>query len=321
MPILVTGGAGFIGSHFVEYLLPRTNEPIVCVDNFNDYYDPTRKRQNIAGFKDHPNVTMETVDFSVAEQIRPVFEKYDFQSVMHLGAYAGVRRSVETPAIYVRNNVEGTLNLLECSRRTSIQRFVLVSSSTVYGRGAQVPFREDARLGIPASPYGATKRAAELLGRTYFELHNTPVVCVRPFSVYGPRLRPDLALSIFAEKILTGQEIPLYGDGSYRRDFTHVTDICAGLYAALTNTGLDGQSINLGHSEPIAIGKVIEMLETALDKKARIKLMPVRPEDLPITHANLERAKNLLDFRPKIAFADGIVEFAKWYASWSQAAS
>ena len=313
MSILVTGGAGFIGSHFIEYLLKRTEDSIVCIDNFNDYYDPARKRENIVNFRDNSQVTVEEVDFAKSEELRPVFAKYEFQSIMHLGAYAGVRTSVETPGIYVRNNVEGTLNLLECARQTAINRFVLVSSSTVYGRGAQVPFREDSRLGIPASPYGATKRAAELLGRTYFELHNTPVVCVRPFSVYGPRLRPDLALSIFAQRILSGEEIPLFGDGSYRRDFTHVSDICDGLYAALTNTGLDGHAINLGHSEPIAMRKVIDMMEEALGAKAHINSQPIRPEDLPITHASLERAKNLLDFHPKVAFAAGIVEFAQWY--------
>jgi UDP-glucuronate 4-epimerase len=242
-----------------------------------------------------------------------LFAEHNVQHVVHLGAYAGVRPSVERPLIYQKANVEGTLVLLEAARAKGIERFLLVSSSTVYGRGAQVPFREDAPLGIPMSPYGATKRAAELLGLTYYDLHRLPVVCLRPFSVYGPRLRPDLAMSVFTEAIDNGRPLPLFGDGSIRRDFTHVSDICNGLLAALDADQVVGETINLGHSEPIEMRALIAMLATALGKRARIDQQPEKPGDMPVTCADLTKAERLLGYRPKVSFAEGIAEFVAWY--------
>jgi UDP-glucuronate 4-epimerase len=249
-------------------------------------------------------------DFAAMQRL---FAEHAIRHVVHLGAYAGVRPSVERPLIYQKANVEGTLVLLEAARAHGIDRFLLISSSTVYGRGAQVPFREDAPLGIPMSPYGATKRAAELLGLTYYDLHRLPVVCLRPFSVYGPRLRPDLAMSVFTESIIQGRPLPLYGDGSIRRDFTHVSDICAGLVAALDADRVVGETINLGHSEPIPIRALIAMLENAIGKTARIDWQPEMPGDMPVTCADLEKAERLLGYRPGVSLAEGIAEFVAWY--------
>jgi UDP-glucuronate 4-epimerase len=227
-----------------------------------------------------------------------------------------VRYSVENPFVYERSNVAGTLALLEAARRFPVERFLLASSSTVYGRGAGVPFTEDAPLGIPMSPYGATKRAAELLALTYHDLHQVPSVCLRPFSVYGPRLRPDLAMTVFTDAIENGKPLPLFGDGSIRRDFTHVSDICAGFFAALSAEGVVGQTLNLGHSEPIEVRTLIAELERALGKKAVIDWQPEKPGDMPITYANLEKAERLLGYQPSVAFREGIDEYVAWFRDY-----
>jgi UDP-glucuronate 4-epimerase len=315
MSILVTGAAGFIGSHFIELLLGRTNRPIVGLDNYNDYYDPALKRQNVAALLDHPQVKIVEGDFCDFARTRELFRQHRFEHVVHLGAYAGVRISVENPRPYQEANVGGTLSLLEAAREFPVQRFLLASSSTVYGNGAGIPFDEDAPLGIPASPYGATKRAAELMGLTYHQLHGVPVVVLRPFSVYGPRLRPDLAMTIFAKAIWEGRPLPLYGDGSIKRDFTHVRDICEGFWAALDAKDVAGQCINLGHSEPVEMRRLIQLLEQSLGKPAKIDFRPARGEDLPITFAKLEKARRLLGYQPRVRLEEGVQEYAAWYRS------
>ena len=252
-------------------------------------------------------------DFCRAEAMRALFRDQRVTRVAHLGAYAGVRPSIERPLVYQKANVEGTLSLLEAAREFPVERFLLVSSSTVYGHNAPAPFREDGPLGVPLSPYGATKRAAELLGLTYHLLHRVPVVCLRPFSVYGPRLRPDLALSVFTRAILRGEPLPLFGDGSIRRDFTHVSDICAGLIAALTAENVAGETLNLGHSDPLEVRRLIELLEAACGRKARIDQQPEKPGDMPITHADLSRAERLLGYRPRVEIETGAREFVAWY--------
>ncbi len=316
MSILITGGAGFIGSHLAEILTRQTDEQLVCLDNFNDYYDPRLKRANAETLKKLRTVEMVEGDFRDFEFTSALFGQYDVRKVIHLGAYAGVRVSVEQPRIYQEANVGGTLSLLEAARRHPVDRFLLISSSTVYGNGAAIPFQEDAALGIPASPYGATKRAAELMGLTYHALHGVPVVCLRPFSVYGPRLRPDLALTIFTEAIEHERRFPLFGDGTIRRDYTHVSDICAGLISALNAAGAVGQAINLGHSEPVEMRQIIEMIEDCLGKKALIDRRPERPEDLPVTFADLTKARRLLDYQPRVPISEGIKEFCAWYRQW-----
>ncbi len=313
MAILVTGGAGFIGSHFIERLLLETDQPLICLDNFNNYYDPARKRANVRSFEKNPRVTLVEADFCNAGVAQQIFVQNEVETVVHLGAYAGVRYSVSHPLIYQQTNVCGTLNLLEAARQHPVKRFLLASSSTVYGEGANAPFVEDAPLGSPMSPYGASKRAAELLAETYFLLHRVPTVSLRLFSVYGPRLRPDLAMTIFTQKIVEGQPLPLYGDGSIRRDFTHVSDICTGLLAAISAENVAGQAINLGHDEPIEIRQLIELLAQAIGRPAQVEQRPQRPEDLPLTHADLNKARRLLSYSPTVPFEDGVKEYVDWF--------
>lgn len=320
MQILITGGAGFIGSHLATILSSQNAEAgdssIVCLDNFNDYYDPALKRANAERISKLPSVSMIEGDFCDFEFTQALFKQHKFTHVVHLGAYAGVRISVQRPAIYQQTNVGGTLSLLEAAREFPVSRFVFASSSTVYGTGAGIPFDEDAPLGIPASPYGATKRAGELMCLTYHDLHKVPTVCVRPFSVYGPGLRPDLALTIFTKAICNGDALPLFGDGSIRRDFTHVSDICAGLIGAMSAEDAVGECINLGHSDPVPMREIIQMLETSLNKKANINYLPERPEDLPVTFAKLDKAKRLLGYEPKVPIAEGIQEYCDWFCEW-----
>lgn len=311
--ILVTGGAGFIGSHLIERLLRERDEPIVCLDNFNDFYDPAIKRSNVAVFAGNARVTLIEADFCDAPAMRALFADRSISSVVHLGAYAGVRPSVANPLVYEQVNVGGTLALLEAARHHTIDRFLLVSSSTVYGHPATAPFVEDAPLGRPLSPYGASKRAAEAFGMTYFQLHKVPVVCLRPFSVYGPRLRPDLALSIWIKAILTGSKLPLFGDGTVRRDFTHVSDICSGVLACLVRSDVVGEAINLGHDEPLELRQVISSLEVALGVKAAIEQLPQPPGEMAVTHADLTKARRLLGYQPRVSFEDGIREFVAWH--------
>ena len=313
MTILITGGAGFIGSHLIERLLRESQHAIVCLDNFNDYYDPRLKRENITGFARNPRVTIVEQSFCNPHAMLDLFKQHRFQQVIHLGAYAGVRPSVQNPLIYQENNVRGTLVLLEAARAYPAERFVFSSSSTVYGRGAAVPFNEDQPLGVPMSPYGATKRAAEILGLTYLDLHGVPFTSVRPFSVYGPRLRPDLAMTIFTAAIATGKRLPLFGDGSIRRDFTHVQDICDGIIAAMTADGIVGQMINLGHSEPIEVRKLIALIEEAVGRPAKIERLPETPGDMPVTYADLTKARQLLGYSPKFPITDGVKEFVAWW--------
>ena len=312
MTTLVTGGAGFIGSHFIELLLEQTDGHVVCLDEFNDYYDPAIKRRNVASFVKNTRVTIVEQSFCEFDAMRELFATHGVRRVMHLGAYAGVRPSVANPKIYYQSNVNGTLSLLEAARSHPVDRFVLVSSSTVYGKNAAAPFREDAPLGIPLSPYGASKQAAEMIAKTYVTLHNIPSVCVRPFSVYGPRVRPDLAVAIFARAILDGEPLPLFGDGTIRRDFTYVADICEGLWSALTIAGIEGESINLGNDQPVEVRGLIAALERALGKKAVIDCRDEVPGEMPVTHANLDKARALLEYEPITSLDEGIERYISW---------
>jgi UDP-glucuronate 4-epimerase len=314
MSILVTGGAGFIGSHLIEHLLATTSEHVVCLDNFNDYYDPAIKRANVARLFENPRVSLVRGDFCDRDELVDLLETNEVTKIVHLGGYPGVRYSVDHPEIYQQVNVLGTLAVLEAARATRQQRVVVVSSSTVYGRGASAPFTEDGPLGVPMSPYGASKRAAELLALTYCDLHKVPSVCVRLFSVYGPRLRPDLAMSIFAGRIIRGEPVTLFGDGSVRRDFTHVSDICRGLSAALSTPGIESEIFNLGHNQPIAMREVIRHLEAGLGRRAILQTRPGRKEDMPLTHADLNKSQRLLGYEPSVPFASGCADFCRWYS-------
>ncbi|HUE73824.1 MAG TPA: NAD-dependent epimerase/dehydratase family protein, partial [Pirellulaceae bacterium] len=294
--ILVTGGAGFVGSHLVEMLLKQPECRVVVLDNFNDYYDPQFKRSNIAAFVGDPRVALVEADFRDPAVCRQTLAEHRVTQIVHLGAYPGVPYSLQAPQVYIDNNITGTVSLLEAARQYPVDRFLFASSSTVYGRGAKVPFVEDAPLGIPASPYGATKRAGEILGLTYHALFDIPFTSLRFFNVYGPRLRPELALAVFTRAILAGTPLPLYGDGSVLRDFTHVSDICRGVVSALSAANIAGECINLGHNEPIEIRRLIALIEEAAGKQALIEHRPERKEDMPVTCADLTKAGRLLGY-------------------------
>jgi len=315
MTVLVTGGAGFVGSHFIERLLAAGDARVVCLDTFNAFYDPRMKRDSAAALERSGRVTIVEGSVADAALVDELFGRHHFRQVVHLGGYAGVRASVEMPLAYEEANVRGTLVLLEAARRHPVQRFLLVSSSTVYGAGCGAPFQEDAPLGVPLNPYGVTKRAAELLALQYHRSHGVPAVCLRPFSVYGPRMRPDLAMYVFAQAITSGMPIPLYGDGSYQRDFTHVSDVCAGLLAALGAPGVAGEAINLGHHEPVAVAALIELLETELGQKATIDRREAFAGDMPVTCADLTKARRLLAYEPRVSLAEGVADFVAWFKS------
>lgn len=309
--VLVTGGAGFIGSHVCETLL-QTVDLVVAIDDFNPYYDPNQKRRNIARIADHPRFRLEVGSFLDSDVVRSLFEKYKISNVIHLGGYAGVRSSIQRPAIYYSTNVMGTLSLLEFAREYPVSRFVFASSSTVYGRGAEAPFREDSPLGAPLNPYGATKQAAEALCDVYWRLHGVPTVCLRFFNVYGERLRPDLALSIFSKAILRNESIPLFGDGSLKRDFTYVADVVAGLIASLRVESSIGQAINLGNDDPIEMRQLIETLGKVAGKSTRVEYLPSRSEDMPFTHADISKARRLLGYEPQVDIEDGVRRYYDW---------
>jgi UDP-glucuronate 4-epimerase len=311
MSILVTGGAGFVGSHLVE-MLAAGGACVVALDNFNDYYDPRLKRDNAASLAACPGVSLVEGDLCDAALVSKLLQQHQVRSICHLGASPGVPISLERPLETTQNNVQGTLAVLEAARQHSVHRFVFASSSTVYGRGAAAPFVEDAPLGIPASPYGASKRAGELLGLTYWQLHGVPFVSLRFFNVIGPRLRPELALAVFTRKILEGAPLPLYGDGSVLRDFTHVSDICRGVVAALTADGIVGQCLNLGNDRPITIRRLIELIEQAAGRSATIESRLPRGEDMPFTHASLEKSRRLLGYSPAIPVEQAVAEYVRW---------
>lgn len=317
MTVLVTGGAGFIGSHLVAALLTKKlpgleSSSIVVLDNFNDYYDPRLKRANAAELSKSSNVQIVEGDFCDATAMTQLFAKHQFKHVVHLGGSPGVPYSVNHPAEVLHNNVQGTLSLLEAARQYPVQRFLFSSSSTVYGQGAAAPFVEDAPLGVPASPYGVSKRAAELLGLNYARLHGVPFVSLRLFNVYGPRLRPELSLAAFTRAVLRSEPLKLFGDGSVLRDFTQVRDICSGILSALTAPNVAGECLNLGHDQPVKIRDLIALVEQAVGLTAKIERLPARHEDLPLTHADLTKARRLLGYQPTVSIEQGVAEYVAW---------
>jgi UDP-glucuronate 4-epimerase len=310
MRILVTGGAGFIGSHLVEKLLGGGHD-VAILDDFNDYYDPRIKRENMSSFAGQ--VPVHQVDLRDAAAARKVFQGAKFEVIMHLAARAGVRPSIAHPQLYYDTNVSGTLHLLEAARTTGVQRFVFASSSSVYGICQTVPFSEAFHLTQTISPYAATKIAGEFLCSTYSHLYQLRVVALRYFTVYGPRQRPDLAIHHFTRRIHAGQPIDQFGDGSTRRDYTYIDDIIQGTMAALKYEGPLFDIFNLGESETIPLRDLISAIETALQKKATINQLPEQPGDVHLTCADIAKARKLLDYRPQTPFRDGLPRFVEWY--------
>jgi UDP-glucuronate 4-epimerase len=308
--VLVTGGAGFIGSHLIERLL-ESGQRVICLDTFNDYYDPAIKRENVSQALTDPNYLLIEGDILDSALLDRIF-RAPIKSVVHLAARAGVRPSLREPVLYDQVNVQGTLNLLERARLTGIEHFIFASSSSVYGMNEKLPFRESDPVDHPVSPYAATKRAGELMCYTYNHLYKLPVTCLRFFTVYGPRQRPDMAIHKFTRWIEEGSEVSLYGTGKSRRDYTYIDDIIDGLIKCIERPS--GFKIyNLGESQTIEIRALIRLIEAGLGKEARISWCPDQPGDVPITYADISLAKKELGYRPKIPVEQGIKRFIKWY--------
>ncbi|OQX88728.1 epimerase [candidate division KSB1 bacterium 4484_87] len=311
MHYLVTGGAGFIGSHLIERLLGE-NIQITCLDNFNDYYDPRIKEKNIANVIEDSNFSLVRGDILDEKLVNSLFENNKFDAVVHLAARAGVRPSVQHPKLYQEVNVRGTLNLLELAKQHQIEKFVMASSSSVYGNNKKVPFSEGDNVDNPISPYAATKKACELLGYTYSALYEMSVTCLRFFTVYGPRQRPDMAIHKFTKLIANDEEIPVYGDGKVQRDFTYITDIIDGVVRSIDRC--QGYQIyNLGESRVVELMELIHLIEKEVGKEARIKWLPPQPGDVKITFADITKAKRELDYNPGVPIEAGIRQFVQWY--------
>jgi UDP-glucuronate 4-epimerase len=310
MRILVTGGAGFIGSHLVEELLTSGHQ-VAILDDFNDFYDPRIKHANIATVA--KSVTIHQVDLRDSASVRSLFHRQKFEAIAHLAARAGVRPSIQHPQLYYDTNVAGTLHLLEAARVTEVERFIFASSSSVYGVSKKVPFSEDQHLTQTLSPYGATKIAGEFLCSTYSHLYKMRVVALRYFTVYGPRQRPDLAIHQFTRRINAGQPIDQFGDGTTRRDYTYIDDIIQGTMTALDYFGPLFDIFNLGESETVQLEELISVIEDALGKKAKINRLPDQPGDMPLTCADISKAKKLLGYNPTTRLSDGLPRFIDWF--------
>jgi len=313
--ILVTGGAGFIGSHLVGHLLAEGGWRITVVDDFNDFYDPTIKRATVKPYLEDPNFDLVEADIRDNSALSKIFQANRFDCIVHLAARAGVRPSLKEPRLYAETNITGTLNLLELAKEHGIPQFVFGSSSSVYGVNSKVPFSEDDRIHQPISPYAATKAAGELLCHTYSHLHNFRTVCLRFFTVYGARQRPDLAIHKFTKLISEGKPIQMFGDGSSRRDYTYVDDIIQGVRAAMDYDGSMHEVFNLGESETTELRRLIELLERSLDMHAIIDNQPMQPGDVPITFADISKARKLLNYSPKTKIEEGIPKFVEWFLS------
>lgn len=311
--ILVTGGAGFIGSHLVDHLITEGAWRVSVVDDFNEFYDPAIKRANVRQHQQNPNFRLFEVDIRDNTALKSIFRENAFDCIVHLAARAGVRPSLEQPLLYVETNINGTMNLLELAREHGINQFVFGSSSSVYGINAKVPFSEDDPIRQPISPYAATKAAGELLCHTYTHLYGIRCVCLRFFTVYGPRQRPDLAIHKFAGLISAGKPIPVFGDGTTRRDYTFIDDIIAGVRAAIDYSGSEYEVINLGESRTVELRELISLLEKELGAVAKIDRQPLQPGDVPQTFADINKARQLLGYNPQTQIEEGIKKFVAWF--------
>jgi UDP-glucuronate 4-epimerase len=310
MRILVTGGAGFIGSHLVEKLL-ATGHEVSILDDFNDFYDPQIKRANVEAIAGE--VPIYQIDLRDSGAVNLLFHREKFDAIAHLAARAGVRPSIRQPQLYYDTNVGGTLHLLEAARLTGIERFIFASSSSVYGVSKTVPFSESLHLTQTISPYAATKIAGEFLCSTFSHLYQMRIVALRFFTVYGARQRPDLAIHQFTKKIQAGEPIDQFGDGTTRRDYTYIDDIIQGVMAAFDYEGPLFDIFNLGESETIQLKDLIAAIEKTLGRKAKINQMPEQPGDMPVTCADISKAKELLGYNPTTPLSVGLPKFVDWF--------
>jgi len=313
--ILVTGGAGFIGSHLVDRLLGEGSWRVTVVDDLNDFYSPEIKRANIAGHLQNPDYKLVEADIRDSAAMAAMFDETGFDVIVHLAARAGVRPSLSEPKLYAETNINGTLNLLDLAREHDIKQFVFGSSSSVYGINTKVPFAEDDRIHQPISPYAATKAAGELLCHTYTHLYGIRCICLRFFTVYGARQRPDLAIHKFSRLISEGKPIPVFGDGSMRRDYTYIDDIIQGVRAAMDYDATMYEVFNLGESQTTELRELISLLEQNLDMHAIIDRQPMQPGDVPTTFADISKSREILGYDPTTKIEDGIPKFVEWFRS------
>lgn len=313
---LVTGGAGFIGSHLVEDML-RAGARVTVVDNFDPFYPSAYKRSNLVRASQYSTFRLAEADICSIDALRELAGPYD--CIVHLAAKAGVRPSISDPIAYQHVNVTGTQNMLEVAREWRVPQFVFASSSSVYGINTNTPWRESDHVLLPISPYASTKVTGELLGHVYSHLYGIRFIALRFFTVYGPRQRPDLAIRKFAELILAGQPIRLFGDGSTTRDYTYIDDIVDGIRAAVECRGAVYETVNLGNGRPVTLLETIGTIEDALNTKAILEFLPPQPGDVPTTCADISKARTLLGYDPRIRFPEGIARFAEWFKSNSAA--
>jgi UDP-glucuronate 4-epimerase len=311
--ILVTGGAGFIGSHLCERLLSERVH-VICLDNFDSFYDPNIKIKNVGGLvRRFPGqFELVTGDIRNREHLQEAFKKNRIDLIVHLAARAGVRPSITDPLLYQDVNIRGTIVLLEACREFGIKDFVFASSSSVYGENQRVPFSEGDLDIQPISPYGATKRAGELLCYSYHHLYGMNIACLRIFTAYGPRQRPEMAIHKFTQLVDQGKKIPMYGDGSTRRDYTYIDDLIEGLLATI-NRHRGFEIYNLGESQTTSLKDLIELIEEALNKKANIEMLEPQPGDVSLTYADITKARQRLGYQPKVKMKEGVKRFVEWY--------
>ena len=309
--VLVTGAAGFIGSHTAERLLAR-GERVIGLDNFDPFYDPALKRANLSAASRDPRFTLVEGDIRDAALLDALFAKEPVRAVIHLAARAGVRPSVEEPALYADVNVRGTTVVLESARRAGVRKVVYASSSSVYGGNTKVPFSEDDPVDHPVSPYAATKKATELVASAYHHLYGIDTIGLRFFTVYGPRQRPEMAIAAFTRRIDEGRPVPVFGDGSALRDYTYIDDIVDGVMGAL-DRGRGDRVYNLGESETTSLLELVRRIGDALGREPRIEFRPAQPGDVPTTYADIARARRELGYHPAVRVAEGIPRFVAWH--------
>ena len=311
MNLFITGGAGFIGSTLCDRMLECDNK-IVVVDNFNDYYSPKLKEKNIKHNLDNKNYKLYRGDICDKNLLRKIFEENQIDVVVHIAASAGVRPSIENPLSYVKNNIEGTVNIVEVMKENGIKKIVFASSSSIYGNCKEEIFSEDLKVSEPISPYAASKSACEQFLYTYSKLFDIQVVALRFFTVFGPRQWPDLAIRKFIDLIKENKPIPVYGDGTTIRDYTYIDDIVDGIIGAINYNDTQYEIINLGGGAPVSLNQMIETIEKVLNKKATIEHLPMQLGDVNKTAADITKAKKLLNYNPKTSFKEGIIKFIEW---------
>ena len=311
MNIVVTGGAGFIGSHLCEKLISLGSK-IICIDSFDNFYNPAIKEDNISEVTGSNHFKLYRSDITNPTQMEKIFSENSIDMVIHLAARAGVRPSIQNPLLYERVNILGTMNLLECCKKYNISKFIFASSSSVYGGNKKIPFSEKDNVDHPISPYAATKKAGELICHTYHNLYKISIFCLRFFTVYGPRQRPEMAIHKFTRQILKGEDIEIYGDGSSSRDYTYIDDVISGILSSLDR--IKGfEVINLGNSNTVKLIDLIRLIEITTGEKGNLKFTKSQPGDVFITCADIRKARKMLKYLPETNIEEGLIKFVKWY--------